>query len=460
MVKLSHNKPGTNQIPVKFRGKEYSNLADLCRNFGHKPENIRARLARGASLADAIDGVFKKRKGRFKKFIFKEKKFQSRIDFKKYYGEKWFNVQRRIKRGWTEDQALKLSPPPPRFRDHYGHARKIKWKKVIIQNGNKVPDHDGEGYKLYLITNLINKKTYVGITIGSLDKRLKSHISQAINKNRKNPLANAIRKYGVGKFKIKLIKKSIKYDDIQYEEVKEIQKRNSIKKGYNVALGGSLGTSRPIKVNGKLFLSQTEAASNYGIDPAVWSLRVSRLGWTPEEAAELVKREYQRLELIIKEKKYPSFAAAARQLAPHIPVTTAYRRYHHSGWTIEQALDLADHPDFLHNKVVNPIKIRGKKYPSFAAAARQLAPHIPVTTAYRRYHHSGWTIEQALDLSFGSDLFHRKKNGGIPVMIRGVKYKSIQKAYMKLKPNIKISVIYSRIKKGFLVEDAFFYRKK
>ena len=125
---------------------------------------------------------------------------------------------------------------------------------------------------------------------------------------------------------------------------------------------------------------------------------MSRLGWTPEEAAELVKREYQRLELIIKEKKYPSFAAAARQLAPH----------------------------------------------------------IPVTTAYRRYHHSGWTIEQALDLSFGSDLFHRKKNGGIPVMIRGVKYKSIQKAYMKLKPNIKISVIYSRIKKGFLVEDAFF----
>ena len=79
MVKLKRNKLGTNQIPVKFRGEKFSNLADLSRKFGQKPGTIRARLRRGASLADAIDGVLKKRKGVPKKFTFRGKKFKSRI---------------------------------------------------------------------------------------------------------------------------------------------------------------------------------------------------------------------------------------------------------------------------------------------------------------------------------------------------------------------------------------------
>ena len=77
------------------------------------------------------------------------------------------------------EQALLLEPTPPRFRNFEGHARDQKWKVVRVAEGKVEPVPDAEGYKLYLVTNTVKGKVYVGLTITSLEHRLKQHFAAA-----------------------------------------------------------------------------------------------------------------------------------------------------------------------------------------------------------------------------------------------------------------------------------------
>lgn len=70
--------------------------------------------------------------------------------------------------------------------------------------GKVEPVPDTDGYKLYLVTNTLNGKVYVGLTIGTLEKRLKQHFAAA-RSGRKSAFATAINKYGEGAFTIELI---------------------------------------------------------------------------------------------------------------------------------------------------------------------------------------------------------------------------------------------------------------
>ena len=183
------------------------------------------------------------------------------------------------------EQALQIEPAPPRFRDFEGHARDHKWKEVRVAEGKFEPVPDLQGYKLYLVTNAVNQKVYVGLTIGPLENRLKQHIAAA-RRGRKSAFSNAIRKYGEQAFNIELLSTNAHtYNELQELEVLEIAKRDSIRNGYNTALGGSIGTSKAITIAGKTYQSYAGAAEAHGVDPVVFGLRVSRLKWTPEEAA-------------------------------------------------------------------------------------------------------------------------------------------------------------------------------
>ena len=66
--------------------------------------------------------------------------------------------------------------------------------------------------KVYLITNLINNKKYVGITKGTLERRFKRHISQSNKPSDKKGImviCLAIKKYGKKNFKIELIEELV-----------------------------------------------------------------------------------------------------------------------------------------------------------------------------------------------------------------------------------------------------------
>lgn len=90
---------------------------------------------------------------------------------------------------------------------------------------------------VYLITNLINDKKYVGIT-NDYRRRWANHK----NGNSKNMvIGQAIEKYGVKNFKFEIIEKNVPLDQIDEKEqyyIEYYQSHVSTNKGYNVSKGG------------------------------------------------------------------------------------------------------------------------------------------------------------------------------------------------------------------------------
>lgn len=107
--------------------------------------------------------------------------------------------------------------------------------------------------EVYLITNLINDKKYVGITSIGYEERYKQHKLAAKNeydKRGKNkngyPLYNSMRKYGIEKFEVKLVEKVDTLEHACELEKNNIKERNTYVKaknsmGYNQTKGGEGG---------------------------------------------------------------------------------------------------------------------------------------------------------------------------------------------------------------------------
>lgn len=103
--------------------------------------------------------------------------------------------------------------------------------------------------EIYLITNIINKKVYIGTTkkkYGNIPygykKRFKKHIDNALSKTRNTEcpkLYNAINKYGKESFIIELLEECL-LENRAILEKQYIAKYNSTddKYGYNISLGG------------------------------------------------------------------------------------------------------------------------------------------------------------------------------------------------------------------------------
>ena len=269
------------------------------------------------------------------------------------------------------EQALQIEPAPPRFRDFEGHARDHKWKEVRVSEGKFEPVPDAQGYKLYLVTNTVNQKVYVGLTIGPLENRLKQHFAAA-RRGRKSAFSNAIRKYGEQAFKIELLTtNACTYEELQELEVLEIAKRDAIRNGYNTALGGSIGTSKAITLAGRTYQSYAGAAEAYGVDPVVFGIRVSRLKWTPEEAAGIEEKSWsgKSTPISVAGKIYGSVREAAKFYG-QLP-GTVHSRYRIKGWTIEQSLGIAPPPNRAPPSA-KAASILGIEYESISAAAAAL----------------------------------------------------------------------------------------
>lgn len=91
---------------------------------------------------------------------------------------------------------------------------------------------------IYVITNLINQKQYVGKTTKSIEQRWKTHIADSKRSNIKNrPLYKAFAKYGVDNFIIQ----KLEYCSAEKASDREqywINKLDTYENGYNATLGG------------------------------------------------------------------------------------------------------------------------------------------------------------------------------------------------------------------------------
>lgn len=100
-------------------------------------------------------------------------------------------------------------------------------------------------YYIYKITNLINKKIYIGFTSKSIEERFKEHKRQALsNYKKKYPLHKAMLKYGIENFSIEIVDTSDNYDyclkELEPYYIKLFESTNK-NIGYNIGTGGEGG---------------------------------------------------------------------------------------------------------------------------------------------------------------------------------------------------------------------------
>ena len=94
------------------------------------------------------------------------------------------------------------------------------------------------GY-IYMITNLVNKKRYIGQTsVKYASVRWGNHRSSA-KKVKKHPLYYSMNKYGLENFEFKVILKNVPDDLLNHYEIIWIDKFNTLlPNGYNIVKGG------------------------------------------------------------------------------------------------------------------------------------------------------------------------------------------------------------------------------
>ncbi len=111
---------------------------------------------------------------------------------------------------------------------------------------------------VYLITNKINGKRYVGQTVNSLDHRWNLHIGHSRNPKRSGVLCSAIRKYGPENFQIKLLVKCDSIEEMNHRETYYINKifKTLAPNGYNLDGGGKNNIMHP-ETKRKLSIAHT-----------------------------------------------------------------------------------------------------------------------------------------------------------------------------------------------------------
>tara|TARA_B100000780_G_C21077963_1_gene434018 strand:+ start:19 stop:1062 length:1044 start_codon:yes stop_codon:yes gene_type:complete len=279
-------------------------------------------------------------------------------------------IEKRLARGWTEEQAVGVAAPPLRARDKSGNPKLSTYKMFKEIDGTIYPDASPGEFKIYKILCVKNGKEYIGLTIQSLKGRLRGQFNEALKTKSSSKFHRAIRKYGKQSFTISLIRNDAQnYKELGDQEIEEIKKRDSIKVGYNTSFGGDIGTAKEITIHSKKFSSWTIAANYYEVPPYNFSQRITKLGWTPEEAAGLVKRtRYQCHVVELAGKTFLSLKVAAEAYDKDYKKVFARKI---RGWTLRQMFDLDSPPN--EKQMTNPIKVKSLNFASQAELARYLS---------------------------------------------------------------------------------------
>ena len=316
--------------------KSFNNLADAARYYNIKPSTVRFRLRSGWQVEDAFGINNRKKPINFRKPItFLGIIFSSIRERDRYYNQNFGVIDKRIRRGWTDEQAAGIEPPPHRHRNIDGSHRKNNLKLFEEIEGKVFPKTTLGNYNLYSIYNEFNNKEYIGVTTSSIRSRLIQHKFNAKNSSRPAKIYRAMRKYGLNKFKIKLLRNDAKnFKELLEQEANYINQNNTIKNGYNSSFGGELGTGKTITVDNKVFPSRAMAAEYYKIEQTKFNWRL-RHGWTPEQAAEIKKWDGAGPKKIkVRKIEFSSIQSAAKYFK--LKSQTVGQRLR-TGWSIDEA---------------------------------------------------------------------------------------------------------------------------
>lgn len=99
--------------------------------------------------------------------------------------------------------------------------------------------------EVYVITNTINNKQYVGKTNRDATSRLKEHFREStLGRSKNRPLYRAISKYGIDNFTLEVIGRGLTPQEASDLEVAKIKELQTFETGYNATIGGDGKTYR------------------------------------------------------------------------------------------------------------------------------------------------------------------------------------------------------------------------
>ena len=129
---------------------------------------------------------------------------------------------------------------------------------------------------IYIITNSINDKVYIGQTIQTLKSRWQAHCRKGSLEEQNMQIKRAIKKYGKENFSIKELERC-SIAELDEKEIYYISLYDSYNKGYNSTKGGKSGT-KELKLDieqqndcielYKLGFSLRDIAKEYNVDKA------------------------------------------------------------------------------------------------------------------------------------------------------------------------------------------------
>lgn len=320
-----------------------------------------------------------------------------------------YMVYRRLKRGWTMEQALK-----------------IPWN-VSKLNGFFV---DGVEYPTFLaIAKAYNIKV----------ETLRYRISQGwtIEDAAKTPPKGAIpiSVYGIS---YSCIRDVAKYFGIDSRRISD-----KLKKGWNIEDIIEYEQNKtkrilkiPVTIDGVTYPSIRKAADAIGVNYHLVRGRILQ-GWSVEDAfAKNVQK--MKTPIAVDNTKYVSVRKAA--LENNINIGTVRMRLK-LGWSNDDAL-LAE-----LNEHEKPVEVDGTKYPSIYSAAD--AYDVSVSMVYSRLR-AGWSIEAALKTPPTKIV---ERNGReIEIRVKGVSYRSISEVARAY--DLRIGTVMWRLKHGWTPEEA------
>lgn len=331
-----------------FKGKKYSSATKLATEFGISASKFTRRISEGWSIKEALGLEEKKYSSKPKEFFVAGRTFTTRNEAARHYGLNIGTVATRMtKMGWSIEQALELVSPPDGFHTDFG--------------------------VVYLITNTINQKKYVGLTLRNPPhKRFEEHIQKASieKERRKGGLAEALYLQGKNNFSFQILQTAKTQNDLQILEKRLIEEHNSLSPGgYNLSKGGTIGRvpGRKVVIDsvGLEFKSVADAARHFGINPSVLLHRLNK-GYTAEQSVGMEPlnwRNSNTKKVNVDGLEFISIKEASEHFGQ--PPSRVRNRVN-KGWKLEEALKT---PYVSRSE---EIKIDGVTYPSMRQAARSL----------------------------------------------------------------------------------------
>lgn len=170
---------------------------------------------------------------------------------------------------------------------------------------------------VYEITCLITGKSYIGITIKTIDKRWSEHCKEARAKRFETVFYRSLRKYGPESFSIKLLYEAVNGREAQKVERALIAERNTLApSGMNSSTGGESHAGRAMTAEVKEKIRQKKIGTKLSAEARA-KMSASRIGKTHTKETRQKMREVQaRPDVKAKQKagmSTPDFIAKQRE---------------------------------------------------------------------------------------------------------------------------------------------------